>query len=376
MIATQNKTSFAALNPRSHIYVAGHRGMVGSAIVSRLKGEGYTNIVTLTHQELELIDQQAVRHFFKNKKIDFVVLAAAKVGGIHANNTYPADFIYQNLMITANVIYQAFKSGVQRLLFLGSSCIYPKHAAQPMKEEYLLTGKLEPTNEPYAVAKIAGVKLCESFNRQYGTRYYAVMPNNLYGPNDNYDLENSHVLPALIRKYHLAKLAARGDWTEIKKDRSRFGDIPDDFMACLGAICKSCGHDHKLPDTGVKSQPAVNLWGSGNPRREFVHVDDMADACIFLMNREDEVFDSLFADNRLPLINIGCGTDITIRDLAGLIAEIVGYQGDIVWDSSRPDGTPRKLLDISKLEQLGWKSAISLAEGIKRTYEWYLAQNT
>ena len=375
MIATQNKTSFAALNPRSHIYVAGHRGMVGSAIVSRLKGEGYTNIVTLTHQELELIDQQAVRHFFKNKKIDFVVLAAAKVGGIHANNTYPADFIYQNLMITANVIYQAFKSGVQRLLFLGSSCIYPKHATQPMKEEYLLTGKLEPTNEPYAVAKIAGVKLCESFNRQYGTRYYAVMPNNLYGPNDNYDLENSHVLPALIRKYHLAKLAARGDWTKIIKDQSRFGDIPDDFMACLGAICKSSGHDHKLPDTGVKSQPAVNLWGSGSPRREFVHVDDMADACIFLMNREDEVFDSLFADNRLPLINIGCGTDITIRDLAGLIAEIVGYQGDIVWDSSRPDGTPRKLLDISKLEKLGWKSAISLTEGIKRTYEWYLAQN-
>lgn len=375
MIATQNKTSFGASNPRAHIYVAGHRGMVGSAIVSRLKGEGYTNIVTLTHQELDLIDQQAVRHFFKNKKIDFVVLAAAKVGGIHANNTYPADFIYQNLMITANVIYQAFKSGVQRLLFLGSSCIYPKHAAQPMKEEYLLTGKLEPTNEPYAVAKIAGVKLCESFNRQYGTRYYAVMPNNLYGPNDNYDLENSHVLPALIRKFHLAKLAARGDWTEIKKDQSRFGDIPDDFMACLGAICKSSGHDHKLPDTGVKSQPAVNLWGSGSPRREFVHVDDMADAGIFLMNREDEVFDSLFADNRLPLINIGCGTDITIRDLAGLIAEIAGYQGDIVWDSSRPDGTPRKLLDISKLEQLGWKSAISLTEGIKRTYEWYLAQN-
>lgn len=375
MIVTQNKTSFGASNPRAHIYVAGHRGMVGSAIVSRLKGEGYTNIVTLTHQELDLIDQQAVRHFFKNKKIDFVVLAAAKVGGIHANNTYPADFIYQNLMITANVIYQAFKSGVQRLLFLGSSCIYPKHAAQPMKEEYLLTGKLEPTNEPYAVAKIAGVKLCESFNRQYGTRYYAVMPNNLYGPNDNYDLENSHVLPALIRKFHLAKLAARGDWTEIKKDQSRFGDIPDDFMACLGAICKSSGHDHKLPDTGVKSQPAVNLWGSGSPRREFVHVDDMADAGIFLMNREDEVFDSLFADNRLPLINIGCGTDITIRDLAGLIAEIAGYQGDIVWDSSRPDGTPRKLLDISKLEQLGWKSAISLTEGIKRTYEWYLAQN-
>ena len=373
MTATQNKNSFAASNPRAHIYVAGHRGMVGSAIVSRLQSEGYDNIVTRIHQELDLIDQQAARNFFQNKKIDYVVLAAAKVGGIHANNTYPADFIYQNLMITSNVIYQAFKSGVKRLLFLGSSCIYPKHATQPMKEEDLLTGKLEPTNEPYAVAKIAGVKLCESFNRQHGTRYYAVMPNNLYGPNDNYDLENSHVLPAMIRKFHLAKLAVRGDWAGINKDQSRFGDIPDDFMACLVAICKSFGHNHKLPDMGLKAQPAVNLWGSGSPRREFVHVDDMADACIFLMNREDEVFDSLFAENRLPLINIGCGTDITIRDLAGLIAEIVGYQGDIVWDGSRPDGAPRKLLDISKLEQLGWKSSISLAEGIKRTYEWYLA---
>jgi GDP-L-fucose synthase len=373
MTATQNKISFAASNPRAHIYVAGNRGMVGSAIVSRLQSEGYDNIVTRTHQELDLIDQQAARNFFQNKKIDYVVLAAAKVGGIHANNTYPADFIYQNLMITSNVIYQAFKSGVKRLLFLGSSCIYPKHATQPMKEEDLLTGKLEPTNEPYAVAKIAGVKLCESFNRQHGTRYYAVMPNNLYGPNDNYDLENSHVLPAMIRKFHLAKLAVRGDWAGINKDQSLFGDIPDDFMACLVAICKSFGHNHKLPDMGLKAPPAVNLWGSGSPRREFVHVDDMADACIFLMNREDEVFDSLFAENRLPLINIGCGTDITIRDLAGLIAEIVGYQGDIVWDGSRPDGTPRKLLDISKLEQLGWKSSISLAEGIKRTYEWYLA---
>ncbi len=373
MTATQNKKSLAVSKPSAHIYVAGHRGMVGSAIVSRLKSEGYDNIVTRTHQELDLIDQQAVRNFFQNQKIDYVVLAAAKVGGIHANDTYPADFIYQNLMITSNVIYQAFKSGVRRLLFLGSSCIYPKHATQPMKEEYLLTGKLEPTNEPYAVAKIAGVKLCESFNRQHGTRYYAVMPNNLYGPNDNYDLENSHVLPAMIRKFHLAKLAVRGDLEGINKDRSRFGDIPDDFMACLGALCKSFGHDHKLPDMGLKSQPAVTLWGSGSPRREFVHVDDMADACIFLMNREDKIFDSLFAENRLPLINIGCGTDITIRDLAGMIAEIVGYQDDIVWDSSRPDGTPRKLLDISKLAQLGWKSSISLAEGIKRTYEWYLA---
>jgi GDP-L-fucose synthase len=362
------------VNKDSHIYVAGHRGMVGSAFVSRLQTSGYSNIITRSHQELDLVDQQAVQHFFHNHRIDFVILAAAKVGGIHANNTYPADFIYQNLMIAANVIQQAYASGVKRLLFLGSSCIYPKHAAQPIKEEYLLTGPLEPTNEPYAVAKISGVKLCESFNRQYGTSYYAVMPNNMYGPNDNFDLENSHVLPALIRKFHLAKLAGGGDWSGIKKDELRFGSIPEEVKAHLIALAKANGHDRGLPETSVMSPPAVQLWGSGSPLREFLHVDDLADACIYLMGQEDEIFEALPSDYHLPLLNVGCGDDLTIRDLAGLIAEIVGYQGEVVWDSSKPDGTPRKLLDNTKLTQLGWKSAISLKEGIQRTYEWYLTQ--
>ncbi|MBL7179342.1 MAG: GDP-L-fucose synthase [Desulfobacterales bacterium] len=373
MTGHQINTS-AVLNPRSAIYVAGHRGMVGSAIVSRLKTSGYTNIVTRTHQELDLIDQRAVQGFFQNHSIDCVVLAAAKVGGIHANNTYPADFIYQNLMIGANVICEAYRSGVKQLLFLGSSCIYPKLAPQPLKEEYLLTGKLEPTNEPYAIAKIAGIKLCESFNRQYGTRFYAVMPNNLFGPNDNFDLETSHVLPALIRKFHLAKLAGQGDWDGIAKDEFRFGAIPDDFMACLGAISRANGYDSKHSDPTVKLPPAVKLWGSGSPRREFIHVDDAADACLYIMRRQDTIFDALFADESVPLLNIGCGRDLSIRDLANLVAEIAGYHGDVIWDRSKPDGTPRKLLDVSKLEHLGWKPVISLTEGIKQTYEWYLTQ--
>lgn len=373
MTGHQINTS-AVLNPRSAIYVAGHRGMVGSAIVSRLKTSGYTNIVTRTHQELDLIDQRAVQGFFQNHSIDCVVLAAAKVGGIHANNTYPADFIYQNLMIGANVICEAYRSGVKQLLFLGSSCIYPKLAPQPLKEEYLLTGKLEPTNEPYAIAKIAGIKLCESFNRQYGTRFYAVMPNNLFGPNDNFDLETSHVLPALIRKFHLAKLAGQGDWDGIAKDEFRFGAIPDDFMACLGAISRANGYDSKHSDPTVKLPPAVKLWGSGSPRREFIHVDDAADACLYIMSRQDTIFDALFADKSVPLLNIGWGRDLSIRDLANLVAEIAGYHGDVIWDRSKPDGTPRKLLDVSKLEHLGWKPVISLTEGIKQTYEWYLTQ--
>jgi len=374
MTKIQKETLFMTLNSSSHIYVAGHRGMVGSAIVSRLQASGYSKIVTRSHAELDLIDQQAVQHFFQNHRIDYVILAAAKVGGIHANNTYPADFIYQNLMIAANVICQAYASGVKRLLFLGSSCIYPKHAPQPMKEEYLFTGTLEPTNEPYAVAKISGVKLCESFNRQYGTRYYAVMPNNMYGPNDNFDLENSHVLPALIRKFHLSKLADRGDWDRIQKDELHFGTVSDDIKACLIAISRANGHDRGLPEISVKSPPVVRLWGSGSPRREFLHVDDLADACIYIMRQEDDMFEALQADQYMPLLNVGCGDDLTIRDLANLIAKIVGYEGEVVWDSSKPDGTPRKLLDNTKLSRLGWKSDISLAEGIERTYEWYLTQ--
>jgi len=375
MTASRKRIPSGMLSSGSQIYVAGHRGMAGSAIVSRLQAEGYTNIITRTHAELDLIDQRSVQHFFQNHRIDYVILAAAKVGGIHANNTYPADFIYQNLMITANVIYEAYRSGVEKLVFLGSACIYPKHAPQPMKEEYLLTGQLEPTNEPYAVAKIAGVKLCESFNRQYGTRYYAIMPNNLYGPNDNYDLESSHVLPALIRKFHLAKLAARGDWEGIQMDESRFGVIPDNFKACLAAIARSHGYNLKFPELSEQSAPAVKLWGSGSPRREFVHVEDMAAACVYIMNREDEIFNSLFVEHQVPLINIGFGEDLTIFDLAGRVAESIGYPGDIVWDDSKPDGTPQKLLDSSKLSRLGWKPSIAPAEGIKKTYEWYLTQS-
>lgn len=382
MTKNQRFPRFSALSPRSNIYVAGHRGMAGSAIVNRLEAEGFTNIITLTHDELDLTDQRAVRDFFQNQRIDLVILAAAKVGGIRANNTYPADFIYQNIMIEANVIYEAYITGVERLLFLGSSCIYPKNSPQPMKEEYLLSGRLEPTNEPYAIAKIAGIKLCESFNRQHGTCYCSVMPTNLYGANDNFDLEDSHVLPALIRKFHLAKLAAHGDLEGIIKDESRYGTIPDDFMACLVSISKFHGYDSLLSgsvspsivDPNMLPEPAVILWGSGNPRREFLHVDDMAEACIFVMTRHEDDYYALFADERLPLLNIGCGEDQTVREMANQVAEIVDYKGDVVWDKSKPDGTKRKLLDVSKLNNLGWRPAISLQEGIERTYRWYLKE--
>jgi GDP-L-fucose synthase len=305
------------MDKHAKIYVAGHRGMVGSAIVRRLTAAGYDNIVTRTHAELDLANQAAVHAFMRQAQPDYLFLAAAKVGGIHANNTYRADFIYQNLMIEANLIQAAHAAGVQRLLFLGSSCIYPRDCPQPIREEYLLTGPLEQTNEPYAIAKIAGIKLCESFNRQYGTRYVSVMPTNLYGPNDNYDLNNSHVLPALLRKAHEAKL--RGDGK-------------------------------------------LEVWGSGKPMREFLHVDDMADACIFLMERE-EIADGLF--------NVGTGTDVTIRELAETICATVGFAGELAFDASKPDGTPRKLLDVSRMKQLGWSARIPLREGIAQTYRDY-----
>lgn len=306
-----------AMNKDSKIYVAGHRGMVGSAILRRLRAGGYTNFVTRTHDELDLIDQAAVKEFMSTERPDYVFLAAAKVGGIHANNVFRGDFIYQNLMVQANVIQAAHASGVERLLFLGSSCIYPRDCPQPIREEYLLTGPLEQTNEPYAIAKIAGVKLCESFNRQYGTAYVSVMPTNLYGPNDNYDLQNSHVLPALIRKAHEAKV--RGD-------------------------------------------KQLMVWGSGRPRREFMYVDDMADACVFLM--ESDVRDGLF--------NVGLGTDVTIRELAETIMDVTGFEGEIVFDASKPDGTPRKLLSVERLEQLGWRARVDLRNGIKLAYEDFL----
>ncbi|MBI2429182.1 MAG: GDP-L-fucose synthase [Ignavibacteriales bacterium] len=302
----------------SKIYVAGHRGLVGSAIVRLLQQRGYSNLVYRTHKELDLTDQRQVKQFFDQEKPDFVFLAAAKVGGIYANNTYPAEFIFSNLEIQNNVIHQSHIHNVKKLCFLGSSCIYPKLAPQPMKEEYLLTGKLEPTNEPYAIAKIAGIEMAKSYNRQYGTNYISVMPTNLYGPNDNFDLQNSHVLPALIRKF-----------VEAKKNNA----------------------------------PSVVLWGTGTPRREFLYVDDMADACIFLMNTYDGS----------EFVNIGTGEEVTILELAEIIKSTVVYGGKLEFDSTKPDGTPRKLLDVSKLHSLGWKAKVSLRDGIKKTIEWYLA---
>ena len=304
------------MNKDSKIYVAGHTGLVGSAIYRKLKSEGYTNIITKTHKELDLTNQAKTQEFFENEKPEYVFLAAAKVGGIHANNTYPADFAYINIMIESNVIKASYDYGVKKLLFLGSSCIYPKLCPQPIKEEYLLTGPLEKTNEAYAIAKIAGLKMCQYFNRQYGTNYISVMPTNLYGPNDNFDLETSHVLPALIRKFHEAK---------------------------------------------INNKPYVEVWGTGTPRREFLYVDDLADAVIYLMNNYDE---------NEPL-NIGTGKDITIKELAGLIKEIVGYEGEIKFDTTKPDGTPRKLLDVSRLHNAGWEHKITLREGIENTYEWF-----
>jgi GDP-L-fucose synthase len=307
------------INAMSKIYVAGHRGMVGSAIVRRLMARGYTNIVTASRSEVDLLDQKAVSNFLALEKPEYIFLAAAKVGGIFANNTYPAEFVYQNLLIEANVINSAWLAGVKRLLFLGSSCIYPRDCPQPIKEEYLLTGPLEPTNEPYAIAKIAGISLCNSYNRQYGTCYVSAMPTNLYGPNDNYDLQTSHVLPALIRKAHEAKLS----------------------------------EDKELV-----------VWGSGKPLREFLYVDDMADACIFMM--ENNVSEGLF--------NVGVGHDVTIRELAELVMKVVGFEGAIIFDSTKPDGTPRKLMSVDKLAEKGWRASVGLEEGIKRAYSQFLAQ--
>lgn len=316
------------MNKDAKIYVAGHRGLVGSAVVRNLVAKGYHNLVLRTHGELELHDQAAVNAFFAAEKPDYVILAAAKVGGILANNTYPAEFIYDNTIIQANVIQSAWQNNVTRMLFLGSSCIYPKNCPQPMKEEYLLSGPLEPTNRPYALAKIAGIEMCHAYNRQYGTQYLAVMPTNLYGPGDNYDLNNSHVLPALLRKIHEAKIA---------------------------------------------NAKEVTVWGSGTPRREFLYSDDMADACVYLLERlESSELSGLFNAEHQPLINIGYGEDLTIRELAETIAEVVGYSGKLVFDTSKPDGTMRKLLDVSKLKQLGWQAMTSLRNGIKVTYKSYL----
>jgi len=310
------------MNPQSKIYIPGHRGMAGSAIYRNLEARGYHNLITRTHRELDLTNQQAVNTFFEEMRPEYVFLAAAKVGGILANSTYPAEFIYENLMIEANVLHAAYTTGVTKLLFLGSSCIYPGLAPQPLKEEYLLTGELEVTNEAYAVAKIAGIRMCKHYNQQYGTNFISVMPTNLYGPNDNYDLETSHVMAALIRKFHEAKL---------------------------------------------NNAPQVVVWGTGTPRREFLYVDDMADACVYLMENYD-------AADIGEFVNIGVGEDVTIQELAELIGELVGYGGEIVYDATKPDGTPQKLLDVSRLRALGWEAKTSLRDGIKQAYEWYVSK--
>ncbi len=346
------------ISPQSSIFVAGHRGMVGSAIVRRLRGFGYEKIVTRTHAELDLLDQRAVRMFFGNEEIDCVVLAAAKVGGIHANNTYPADFIYQNLMMQTTVIHEAFSAGVRHLLYLGSSCIYPKFAPQPMREEDLLTGTLEPTNEPYAIAKIAGIKMCEAYNRQYGTDFFSVMPTNLYGPGDTYHLQNSHVIPAMIRKYHLARLASRGDFDGIQRDEAVFGPIPVEVKEALGLAPGS-------------SSPKVMLWGTGTARREFLHVDDMAAACVFLL--ESGAVSQPSAQSP-SFLNIGTGTDVTIREVAEIICEVVGFAGETVYNPDQPDGTPRKLLDTRRINNLGWRPEYGLRDGLNHAYQWYCAQ--
>ena len=360
------------------IYVAGHRGLVGSAICRALQAAGYRNLLCRTHAELDLTRQEAVEAFFAAERPEYVFLAAAKVGGIWANNSRPADFIAVNLAIQAHVIEAARAWGVRRLLFLGSSCIYPRNCPQPMREEYLLTGPLEATNQPYAVAKIAGIVQCEAYNRQYGTRFLAAMPTNLYGPNDSYDLEHSHVLPAMIRKFCLAALAAEGRYREIEADAHRHGPLPPDIRAALGLeVCPGQN----------RPAPKVVLWGTGSPRREMLHVDDMADGCLFLMNLSDGIFDDFLAGKfaaatgagpadgagplPMPLVNVGCGSDKTIGRIAEMVAAAAGYTGEVIWDASKPDGTPRKLLDVSKLEALGWRPRISLADGIQRTVNEY-----
>lgn len=343
----------------SGIFVAGHKGLVGSAIVRRLKNEGCSNLILRSHAQLDLERQTDVEDFFKKERPEYVFMAAAKVGGIHANSTYTAEFIYRNIAIQTNIIHSAWKEKIKRLLYLGSSCIYPKECPQPMKEEHLLTGPLEATNEPYAIAKIAGIKMCEAYNRQYGTSFLAAMPTNLYGPNDNFDLEKSHVLPALIRKFHLAVLVAERKREEIEKDEKIFGPVPPDLK------------NAKDPSGGA----AVTIWGSGKPFREFLHVDDLADACVFLMNLNERSFAPLVAAGSAPLVNIGFGKEITIKDLAELIKKIVGFEGKLLFDSSKPDGTRRKLLDVSRMKALGWKPETGLSDGIRKTYEYYLKKS-
>jgi GDP-L-fucose synthase len=360
----------------ARIYVAGHTGLAGSALFRKIQAKGYTQIISRPHAELDLTKKPDVDTFFSKERPEYVFLAAAKAGGIWANKTYPVDFLLTNLKIQNNVIETAWKHEVKGLLFLGSSCIYPKLAPQPLKEEYLLTGPLEPTNEPYAIAKIAGIELCVAYNRQYGTNFLSVLPTNLYGPNDNYDLEVSHVLPAFIRKFHLAKLASKGDWETIQRDEACYGQIPDDIRARLISISKHNGFEPPVLDTySSKLTPAVVLWGTGSPKREFLYSDDLADACLFLMNRIEHLFAGETALSKAySLINIGCGQDQRISELAGLVAEEVGFESQIEWDTAKPDGPPQKLLDVSRLTELDWRPKTSIAQGVRLAYQDYLSK--
>jgi len=360
------------MDKNAKIYIAGHTGLVGSAIRSNLISRGYVNIIGKTYEDLDLLDSVAVRSFFDTERPEYVVLAAALVGGIMANNTYRADFIYQNLQIQQNVIGESFKHGVKKLLFLGSTCIYPKNALQPIKESALLTGELEYTNEPYAIAKIAGLKMCESFNLQYGTNYIAVMPTNLYGPSDNFHLENSHVIPGIMRKIHLAKCLMNGDFEDIRKDFSIRnvngvgGDVSDGELISV------------LANYGIYNDK-VELWGTGNALREFLWSDDLADACVHILERIDfrDIAESMCVDSgeiRNCHINIGTGSELSIKELARTVSRIVGYGGEIRFDSSKPDGTMRKLTDVGKLHGLGWRHSVEIEDGLSRLYRWYKFQ--
>ncbi len=356
------------MEKQSKIYIAGHRGLVGSAIVNNLQSKGYINLVFRTHAELDLTNQLAVDNFFSKEKPEYVILAAAKVGGIVANNRYRADFIYENIMIQNNVIHQSYLHGVKKLLFLGSTCIYPKNAPQPMSENSLLTSTLEYTNEPYAIAKIAGIKMCESYNLQYGTNFISVMPTNLYGPNDNFDLEKSHVLPALIRKIHLGKCLENKDWEAIKRDLDK-----NSIEGVDGRSSKENILD-VLEKYGVK-EGEIEIWGSGNPKREFLWSEDMADACVFLLENRDfkHTFSAEEKEVKNTHINIGTGVDVSIKELAEHIKKYVGYTGSFNFNTSKPDGTMRKLTNVSKLNALGWKHVVSLNKGIEKMYAWYLS---
>jgi GDP-L-fucose synthase len=369
------------MDKSSKIYIAGHSGMVGSAITRNLTVKGYDNLVFTPYPPLNLTDQKVVEDFFVRENPEYVFLAAAKVGGIVANNKYRAQFLYENLMIQNNIIHQSYLHGVKKLLFLGSSCIYPRECPQPIKEEYLLTGELEYTNEPYAIAKIAGLKMSESYNIQYGTNFISVMPTNLYGPNDNYNLDTSHVLPALIRKMHLGKCLENNDWESLRKDLKRYpiegvnGQSEEHTILSVlekyGIKIETSASNHNHKPLNFKPV-TITLWGTGSPYREFLHVDDLADACVFLMVNVD--FDDLRRECKTKEIknahiNIGTGKDLTIRDLANLIKDIVGFNGELLWDDSKPDGTFRKLLDVTKISKMGWEYKISLEGGIKQNYE-------